>query len=162
FKTSGDAIADAYVAVHPAWRRKGVGARVLSLLIERARLLDAEGLRCYANAANPAATAFVRAQGFTPVATYTRLVAESASSFPPPPVLSGFHLRAHDQVGDQEVFRLAVNRAFEGLWGHHQLTNEEVAVWLPTLAPAGILLLFLDTGDIAGMCRVEINARLSE
>jgi mycothiol synthase len=162
FKTSGDAIADAYVAVHPSWRRKGVGARLLSLLVERARLLDAEGLRCYANAVNPAATAFVRAQGFTPVASYTRLGVDDVFSFPPPPELPGFELRAFDQINDPAIFLQAVNRSYEGLWGHHHLSDEEVAVWLPALAHEGILLLFADTGAIAGMCRVEINARLTE
>jgi mycothiol synthase len=162
FKTADDAIADAYVAVHPSWRRKGIGARLLSLLIERARSLDAERLRCYANAANPAATAFVRGQGFTSVASYTRLVAENVSMFPPVPALSGFYLRTYDQIADPAVFRQAVNRAYEGLWGHHQLTREEVAQWLPTLVPEGILLLFAATDAIAGVCRVEINTRLSE
>jgi GNAT superfamily N-acetyltransferase len=36
------------------------------------------------------------------------------------------------------------------------------AQWLPTLAPEGTLLLFAATGAIAGICRVEINTRLSE
>jgi mycothiol synthase len=162
FKTSGDSIADACVAVHPSWRRKGVGARLLSQLVERAGLFDAEGLRCYANALNPAATAFVRAQGFTPVASYTRLGVDDVSSFPPPPELPGFDLRTFDQINDPAIFQQAVNRSYEGLWGHHHLTNEEVALWLPTLAREGILLLFADTGAIAGMCRVEINARLTE
>jgi mycothiol synthase len=161
FKTAGDTIADAYVAVHPSWRRKGVGAQLLSLLIERARLLGAEGLRCYANAANPAATAFTGAQGFTPIASYTRLVAEDMSTLPSPPALPGFHLQTYDQIDDPAVFRRAVNHAYEGLWGHHQLTVEEVAQWLPTLAPEGILLLVAATDAIAGICRVEINTRLS-
>jgi mycothiol synthase len=162
FKTISDANADAYVAVHPSWRSQGIGVRLLSLLVERARSLDAEGLRCYAHAANPAATAFVRAQGFTPVASYTRLVAEDVSTFPPVPALPGFHLRTYDQIADPAVFRQAVNCAYEGLWGHHHLTVGEVAQWLPALAPEGILLLFAATEAIAGMCRVQISTRLSE
>jgi GNAT superfamily N-acetyltransferase len=53
FKTASDANADVYVAVHPAWRRRGIGAQLLTLLAERARSLDAEGLRCYAQAPIP-------------------------------------------------------------------------------------------------------------
>ena len=162
FKTASDANADVYVAVHPSWRRKGIGARLLSLLAERARSRDAEGLRCYANAANPAATAFLGMQGFTSLAAYTRLVAEDVSTFPPVPALPGFQVRTYDQSADPAVFMQAVNRAYEGLWGHHQLTVEEVTQWLPTLATEGILLLFAATDDIAGICRVEINTRLSK
>jgi hypothetical protein len=89
-------------------------------------------------------------------------VAEDMSTFPPVPALPDFHLRTHDQIADPAVFRQAVNRGYEGLWGHHQLTVEEVAQRLPTLAPEEMLFLFAETGAIAGICRVEINMRLSD
>ena len=53
-----------YVAIRPAWRRRGLGRALLSKALERARETGARQVTVYANAHNAAATAFLPRQGF--------------------------------------------------------------------------------------------------
>src|SRR5262249_23985295 len=46
-KTASDPNADVYVAVHPAWRRRGIGTQLFTYLLSRASELDAHALRAY-------------------------------------------------------------------------------------------------------------------
>ena len=53
------------------------------------------------------------------------------------------------------LFLRAVNRCFEGQWGHHTVTAEWVSEWLQVLDRAGILFAFGPDGDVAGTVRAD-------
>ncbi len=55
----------------------------------------------------------------------------------------------------------ALNRCYEGLWGHHHLSEDELNAWFPSIDQEGTLLLYAPNGDLVGMCRVEMSEQLS-
>jgi mycothiol synthase len=160
-KTPHDENADLFIAVHPSWRRQGIGGKLFAPILERAGELHARALRAYANIQHDAANRFVRSQGFAPVASYTRLRVSALRAFPAPLLPQGFSTRSYAEVQRIDLYTAALNRGYEGLWGHLQSTPEEVAQWLPQLNPAGIFLLFAPDGALAGACRGELSEHLT-
>ena len=160
-KTPDDDNADLHIAVHPAWRRQGIGSQLLAHLLERASELDARALRPYVNVQNEGAGLFVRRHGFEPVSTYTRLSVSGQQSFPVPVLPQGFTTRSYDQIQRVDLYTEAINRGYQGLWGHLQTTQEGNAAWLTQLNHAGIFLLFAPDGTIAGICRADLSEHLT-
>lgn len=161
WKASAGASADLDGAIHPAWRRRGLGDQLLDRALTRARALGARAVGAYAGAGNPAAQAFLRAHGFAHVAANTLLRSPSDHPFPSPVFPAGYRLRTYADVADLSVLVDAFNRGFEGLWGHHLVTAEMVAGWLPEMPADGIFLLFAPDRRVAGICRCERDQRLS-
>ena len=161
-KSSNDDNADLNIAVHPSWRRQGIGCQLFMRILERAYELDAQAMRVYANAQNEGAGLFVRKLGFEPVSTYTRLSVSDRQNFPAPVLPQGFTTHSYDQIQRVDLYTEALNRSYEGLWGHLQSKPEDVARWLPQLNHAGIFLLFASDGTIAGTCRAELSEHLLE
>lgn len=157
-KTPHDENADMYIAVSPTYRRHGVGSQLFTRLLERAFELDAHALRVYVNARNRGADLFVRGPGFEPVSTYTRLSVPATQTFPTPVLPASFVIRSYDQIKRVDLYTEALNRGYEGQWGHLHMTQEEVAAFLPQLNFAGIFLLFAPDGSLAGSCRADLNA----
>lgn len=157
YKTTNDANADLQITVHPSWRRQGVGDRIFAHLLERASELNAQALRTYVPVQNEGASLFVREQGFEPASTFTRLSLRGKQSFPVPSLPSGFAVRSYDQVERVDLYTEALNRCYEGYWGHLHCTEEEVSRFLLHLNHAGIFLLFAPDGSIAGTCRANLN-----
>ncbi len=161
-KAVTDPNADLYIAVHPAWRRQGIGHQLFAHLLERASELQTRALRAYVPVENKEADLFARAQGFEPVSTYTRMSLTELPTFPAPALPQGFTIRSYDQLEQVELYTEALNRGYEGCWGHVQTTQEEVARFLPFLNLAGIFLLFAPDGTIAGTCRAELSEQLTQ
>lgn len=160
-KTPDDDNADLHIAIHPAWRRRGIGSELLVRLLERASQLDARALRTYVNVQNEGADLFVRGHGFEPVSTYTRLSISSKQTFPEPLLPQGFTTRSYDQIERVDIYAEAINRGYQGLWGHLQSTPEGNAAWLSQLNHASIFLLFAPDGTIAGICRADLSEHLT-
>ena len=161
-KALNDDNADFHIVVHPSWRRRGIGKQIFARILKRARELNARALRVYVNVLNEGASLFVRKYDFDPVSTYTRLSISDRQPFPDPTLPQGFTMRSYDQIQRVDLYTEAMNRCYEGLWGHLQISQEELAGWLPQLNPAGIFLLFAPDGSIAGTCRAEINEPLTK
>lgn len=151
----GETLATLTGAVHPAWRGKGIGGRLMALALDRARALGATRAGIYAGSRNEAAGAFLRRRGFAAVSANTLLRIAGDVSLPKPDVSSGYTLRTYADNPDLALFQRAVNRCYEGLWGHHTVPEEVVAEWLPTLDPASIFFLIGPDGDVAGTVRTE-------
>jgi mycothiol synthase len=160
-KPPNDDNADFYIAVHPSSRRQGIGGQLLAHILERAYELKAQVVRVYVDVQQQAATLFVRKHGFTPVSTYTRLTALGTHVFPSPTLPQGFSTRSYDQIERVDLYTDAMNRCYEGLWGHLHSTEEENARWLAQLNHAGIFLLFALDGTIVGVFRADHNPDLT-
>jgi mycothiol synthase len=161
FKTPNDEHADMYIAVHPAWRRRGIGSGLLARVLVRAREAAASDARVYANAERPGPNAFLLKYGFAPVSAYTRMALAGTQAFPAPDLPEGFVIHSYDQVGRMDVLVDIMNRGYQGLWGHHWITIEEMAEWFPQLTLEGLFLLFAPDGTVAGICHAEMSEHLS-
>jgi mycothiol synthase len=161
-KTAHDPNADVYVAVHPSWKRQGIGSQLFTRLLARASELQARALRAYVHVQNEGAKSFVGAQEFAEVSTFTRFSLTGMPRFPALSLPAGFSVRSYDQIERVDLYTDALNRSYAGYWGHLQTTPEELAEFIRHLNPAGIFLLFAPSGAIAGTCRAERSDRLSQ
>lgn len=157
WKGTRDTHAEMAVAVHPAWRRRGLGGALLGRALGRARAVGVTAVRAYANEGHPAATPFLRRYGFTPVAAYTEM-RFPADRAPAPPVFpDAYRVRTYDDVGDSALLARAMTDAYSGLWGHHAVSAQDLAHWLPAWRPDGIFLLFDERAEVVGLCRAEVR-----
>ncbi|MEO6889599.1 MAG: GNAT family N-acetyltransferase [Ktedonobacteraceae bacterium] len=161
-KTLNDVNADLHIAVRPSWRRQGIGSQIFAHLLEHASELDTRTLRVYVDVQNEGSSLFVRTHGFEPVSTFTRLGLAKMQSFPAPALPAGFTVRSYDQIERVELYTEALNRSYEGYWGHLQVTQDDVAQLLLHLNHAGIFLLFAPDGTIAGTCRADLSEPLAQ
>ncbi|MDQ6644204.1 MAG: GNAT family N-acetyltransferase [Chloroflexota bacterium] len=161
FKSPEDSSADLYIAVQPVWRRQGIGSELLTRLLTRAREVGVHDVRVYATIQHQGARAFLTNHSFDPLATYTRMTVPGAHVFPLPDVPEGFVIRSYEQLQRLDLLTEAVNKGYEGMWGHHQVSQEEVATWLPLLPPQGTFLLFAPDGAVVGTCRAEMSEHLT-
>jgi len=161
-KAPNDPNADIYITVHPSWRRQGIGGQLFAHLLERASELNAQALRAYVPVQDEGADLFVRKHGFEPVSTFTRLSLRGKQLFPAPALPEGFTVQSYDQIERVELYTEAMNRCYEGYWGHLHCAPEEVARFLSYLNHAGIFLLFAPDGTLAGTCRANIKESPAE
>jgi mycothiol synthase len=174
-KTAIDPNADVLVAVHPVWRRRSIGTKLFTYLLERACELKAQALRAYVPVSNEGGTCFLRAlRSFEPVSTFMRmrldlrgLTSASVRGAPPlagvvpgaalPDLPAGFTVRSYDQIERVELYTEALNHSYDGYWGHLQSTPDEVGRYLRSLDHAGIFVLFAPDRSIAGTGRAELR-----
>jgi mycothiol synthase len=108
--TAGDQLGNkvAELVVHPAFRRQGIGARLLAAVAERA-----QPLRVWSHLDHPAAVRLAERYGFERVRALHRMGMDfSADEFPEPRLPDGVRLRAF-VPGQDEAAMVAVNaRAF--------------------------------------------------
>jgi mycothiol synthase len=153
--------ADISGAVHPDFRRKGIGRILIGRTLVRARALGAAQAAAYADARNQPGNAFLREHRFLPVAAYTLLRARKGTAFEAPTWPAGFTVRSFDNVLDLSVLAQAMTSSYDGLWGHEAVTEDHLKKWLRSWEPEGIFLAFDAGGDVAGMCRAEMSKRLT-
>ena len=150
--------ADVAVAVHPHWRRRGIGAALLSCAVDRARAMGATAVRLYADEQHPAAAAFLRRQGFEPAAAFTEMRFPDDCALTAPRMGPGYTLRAYRAVQDVQLLAYAMTESYHGQWGHHAVSAEDLGHWLPDWREDGIFLLFDATSEVIGLCRAELRA----
>ena len=162
WKTPTNRHADITAVVHPAWRGRGIGGELLARALQRAREVQAESVLPYADVQHSAAHKFLQQRGFAPVSAYTvmSLVASVPVASPAWPA-DGYVIRPYSDVQDFSMLLQALNRCYEGLWGHHHLSEDELNAWFPSIDQEGTLLLYAPNGDLVGICRVEMSEQLS-
>ncbi len=146
-----------YAAVHPAWRRQGLGSRLLDQALERGQTTGADHFIVYANAQNDGAVTFLRQRGYEPVGASWILGAPKTQVFAEPIWPPGFTVRSLAEVGDFAVLAAIANRSYSDMWGHSEnekpSTPEVMATLIPTRwQPENIFLAFTPDGDVAGLC----------
>lgn len=151
----GETLATLDVAVHPRWRRQGIGSILLGRAVERAGALGAERVGIYANERSAAGKQFALAHGFHHISSNTLLRVESGAALPAPSFPAGYIVRPYSEIDDPSTLLTAFDRCYEGQWGHHAVSPEVLAEWLPTLRTQPLLILLGPAGEVVGMCRAE-------
>jgi mycothiol synthase len=148
-------IANANIMVHPEWRRQGIGTRLLSSLIQRAKEQQSAGLDIFADTRVKAASKFLGKHGFMSQGAYTELRLDEGVHLPPVIWPFGYTMRTYAEVGDLALLTEAMNLAYIPLWGHQEVSQQEMAAWLPNFNPSGLFLVFSEKGRVVGISRTE-------
>lgn len=157
----GASIADANIIVHPDWRRLGVGSAFLSKITERARQLNAESIEICANGRHFAAPGFLQKHGFIPQGAYTELRLTDDVRLPPVVWPYGYSMCPYTEVQDLSILTQAMNLSYIPLWGHQEVSEDEMASWLPNFNQQGLFLVFSEKGRVIGISRVESSPERS-
>lgn len=129
-----------YVAVHPAWRRRGLGSALLECVLNRARESGRSYASVYANEHN------------------------AAAGIPLEEVVwpAGYFMRTYAEVQQVSTWVEAINRSYEDLWGHGEntpgtATEEKFASRVPGWNQESMFLAFAPDGKVAGFCQMFLN-----
>lgn len=146
-----------YTAVHPEWRRRGLGSRLLDRVIQRGQETGAAHFIVYANAQNEGATAFLRGRRYTCVGDSWILHALPNQPFAEPVWSFDFRMCCYTEVQNPTLLAEIMNQCYGDMWGHSQnekaTTPEGVADMLSTYRkPEHIFLAFAPNGNAAGLC----------
>lgn len=149
-----------YAAVHPAWRRKGVGSALLAQAIGRAREMGVSQIVSATRAGRAEADAFLRRHGFLPAGHARTLIAAASLPIPEPAWPPGYMLRTLAEAGDLNLWAEACNHCYADMWGHRENNEPATAEYLAELLraypdafdPAGIFLLLAPDGSPSGVC----------
>ncbi len=151
----GSTLSEANLQVHPDWRHHGIGSAVLSKVIEQARQLGSAALQIYASANHPDAPAFLQKRGFTAQGAYTELRLSEGIKLPPVIWPYDYTMHPYAEVKDISILTQAMNLCYIPLWGHREVSEDEMASWLPDFDQHGLFLVFSEKGRVVGISRVE-------
>jgi mycothiol synthase len=129
--------------VHPQWRRKGVGRRLLEASYSRtlACLSEiAQGavyFQCVTREREEDRQALFQSFGLEPVRYFVNMARPLNGSLPPVEVPAGIRLRAFDRERDAETVWRVAEAAFRDHWGYIEGRLENFLHWLerPHLRP---------------------------
>jgi mycothiol synthase len=148
-------LADANILVHPEWRQRGIGTRLLSKIVLRTNELRANTIQIFANKVQPDAMKFLEKHGFSAQGAYTELRLSEGTRLPPVIWPFGYTMRTYAEVQNLSTLTEAMNLSYIPLWGHHEVSEQEMAAWLPGFNQQGLLLVFSEKGRVVGISRVE-------
>jgi mycothiol synthase len=147
--------ANANIIVHPDWRQLGVGSVLMSSVIARARQLSYSSIQIFANTHHTDAQGFLKKHGFVPQGAYTELRLAEDIRLPPIIWPFGYTVQTYREVNDLSILTQAMNLSYIPLWGHHAVSETEMASWLPNFNLDGIFLVFSEKGRVVGISRTE-------
>ncbi len=151
----GTLVANANIIVHPSWRHLGVGSALVSRVIERAHLLKPGSIQVLANTRHTDAPGFLKKHAFIPQGAYTELRLAEDIRLPPVIWPFGYTMRTYRDVNDLSILTQAMNLSYIPLWGHREVSESEMASWLPDFNLDGIFLVFSEKGRVVGISRTE-------
>lgn len=146
--------------VHPRWRRRGVGRRLLERSYRRAEevLPDLEvrriNFQCTARDVEQGRIALYESLDMVQVRYFVNLARPLNGNLPPLEVPDGFRLRTFDPQHDAEAAWQVDNTAFRDHWGHSEGDLGDFLHWigLPHVRPDLWFLAEEETsGDIVGL-----------
>jgi len=104
---------------------------------------------------NPAFEAFLENHGFERKGAYHEMRQTIPTHLPTAVWPYGYQLRTYAEVQDISTLTYAMNVCYEGLWGHQEVSQEQMASWLPEFNQQGLFLLYSPSGKVVGISRVE-------
>ena len=148
-----------YVVVHPSQRRKGIGSKLLELVLERAQEVGSKNIMIYANEKNEASNLFLKQHGLSAVGS-SGAMKTNGTVFPAFEFPEGFTLEKYSDVNDTRILLSALNQCYQDMWGHQHNDNpsdEEIQSpnFLKYYDAENILLLFDPDDKVTGICSVK-------
>ncbi len=154
-----------YTAVHPMWRRQGIGRALMQKAIQRAQERGARQVITETEVDNQAGNSFLRGLGFEAVAHTRFFDAPANLLLPEPEWPQGFSVRA--MTGEEELPLLvqASNRCYSDLWGHHEHSQPITLEFFQDLIQRrpgyivfpGTFLVFATDGSLVGLCPCRLG-----
>lgn len=150
-------------AVHPDWRRRGVGTTVVRALLDRvASGSDPQNprrLRVWAHGEHPGAVALARRFGFVRTRILLQLRRSLRTPLPPLELPDGVRLRSFVVGQDEPEFLRVNNAAFDwhpeqGGWGLHQVRERQAEPWFD---PEGFLLAVDGSDRVLGFHWTKVH-----
>jgi mycothiol synthase len=154
---TGNDYADIFVAVHPAYRRRGFGHILLAYVLARAQQQGAARVGVYADASHTAAQRFLEQHGFSLQGAYVALQSTQMTQ-PQPQLPPGYSIRAADQQTDVQALVAILNASYGDRFGHKIVAEEHVRKMLANIPPEQWLLLVGSDQAPVGVCRVWLTA----
>jgi len=153
-----------YMVVHPSQRRKGLGSRLLELILNRARELGSKNILVYANERNQGSDLFIKHHEFQQVGSSGSLKLNVEMEAPSAEFPKGFTLKKYSDVNDPLILLKALNVCYQGMWGHQHNDNpteeeRKSPNFLHYYDKADILVLFDEKDAIFGMCSLKSQGK---
>jgi len=158
------------VAVHPAWRRRGLGSSLLQKALHRADETGAHQLVSATEANNTAGRTFLEVNHFFEVGHNRFLSAPSIAPLPAVEFPSGFTLQSFETINNLSLLVKACNECYRDMWGHRENTEASTEGFYSDMMqddpeyfpPAGIFILFAPDHRVAGVsfCRMEAGQKI--
>lgn len=155
-----DSISSIYVVVHPSQRRKGLGSRLLELVLTRAREANSKAVLAYANGRNAASVDFLDHHGFDVAGTSGVMIAP-VSELPQAELPPGVSLRRYSELGDPQIVVRALNECYNDMVGHHQDVTS-AGRFISYYGEEGIHLLFDESQSLIGVCAAKPQGKTDE
>jgi mycothiol synthase len=158
-----------YVAIHPDWRRRGLGSALLDRALARAHEHGATHVTAAADVKNRKADAFLRHNDFWPVGNNRFMRAPAAISPAEPSWPAGYTVRNYAEVQDLSTLVEVFNRSYSDMWGHRENTKgamnedylaEAMQKYPEWYIPEGLFIAFAPDGDVAGVCKSVFGAEV--
>lgn len=156
-----------YAAVHPDWRRRGLGGALLDRALSRAHEHGATHVTAAADMNNKQADTFLCHNGFELVGNNRFFYAPAGVLLAEPSWPTGYTVRSYGEVEDLSTLVEVFNRSYSDMWGHRENTegamNEEYLTesmekYPEWYIPEGIFIAFAPDGDVAGVCKALLDA----
>jgi mycothiol synthase len=147
--------ASIYVVVHPVQRRKGLGTRLLSLVLERARKTETHKIIVDTTGHNAASNAFLQHHGFELAGTSGVMVAP-VGELPLAELPQGYSIRRYLEMEnpDPALVVQGLDRCYKDQVGHHQNVTSADR-FINYYGGQGIHLLFDDEQNLIGICAAK-------
>lgn len=156
-----------YAVVHPSQRRKGLGSRLLTLTLNRAREVGSRDVLVSANEHNQASNLFLKYHQFQQVGSSGVMKTPATIDIPQYEFPEGLILKRYSDVNEPRILLEALNICYLDMWGHqHNDHPSEQELRSPRFLKYydadDILLLFDERDSVVGICSVKSEARKDE
>jgi ribosomal protein S18 acetylase RimI-like enzyme len=157
-----------YVAIHPEWRRNGLGSVLLDRALIRAREQGAKHVTAAVDIKNNGAREFLLHHGFNQAGDNRFMQAPAGIPLAEPHWPTGYTVRNYAEVRDLSTLVKAFARSYGDMWGHRENTrgamNEDYLAKRMEQSPEryipeGIFIAFGPDGEIAGVCMGILGAK---
>lgn len=146
-----------YGIVLPAFRRRGIGSRLVNCVMDRAKEIGSDGSRpvfqISARQSIAGVNELAASLGLRPAECNLRLELDNLGQLPPMEVPAGVRLRTYQPGRDEQEYVALFNLAFAEHWGNQYTTVGELRYFFaqPGHDPEGQILAIVG-GKMAGLC----------